>query len=154
MSKINATKVILISGGSRGLGKAFVESLLAQGHRIYTFSRNETPFISTAAKAYPNQLFWESIDGTDFDSVDDFVRRLFEREGCLDILLNNAGRAAEGVLTLMKTQDISSVLALNLEGTIRLARISAKYMLQAGEGVIINISSIIGIRGYSGSIRL
>jgi 3-oxoacyl-[acyl-carrier protein] reductase len=144
-------KVILVSGGSRGLGRAFVEHLLEDGHKIYTFSRSATPFIEeTKAGKYADRFAWEAIDGTDFGKVEDFVKRMFEREKRIDVLVNNAGVAADGVLTLMSPENIANVLSLNLEGVIRLTRFATKYMLMSRDGSIVNISSIIGIRGYSG----
>jgi 3-oxoacyl-[acyl-carrier protein] reductase len=144
-------KVILVSGGSRGLGKAFIEDLLSAGHKVYTFSRTMTPFIeSVKSGEHADRFFWEGVDGTDFEKVEEFVKRMFEREKRIDVLVNNAGMAVDGVLTLMDPVDISSVLALNLEGVIRITRVAAKYMLLARSGVVVNISSIIGIRGYSG----
>lgn len=144
-------KVIIVSGGSRGLGKGIISSLLDDGHKIYTFSRNKTAFI-TEIESSPraSSLIWESVDGTDFTAVEDFVKRAHANEKRIDALINNAGVAVDGVLTLMKPEDISSVIHLNLEGCIRLARACIKYMLLKKQGSIINISSIIGLRGYSG----
>jgi len=144
------SKVILVSGGSRGLGKGIIEDLLAAGHKIYTFSRSMTPFIESTLSTHRGRFVWESVDGTDYERVEEFVSRMFEREKRIDVLVNNAGVAVDGVLTLMSPDDISSVLALNLEGAIRLARAVSKYMLMSRDGMIINISSIIGTRGYSG----
>ncbi len=144
-------RVVVVSGGSRGLGKAIVAELLAEGDIVYTFSRSQTEFVTSLMAGPESQRFsWRAIDGTDFESVEHYVNEIFEREGRIDALVNNAGIAIDGVLTLMRTEDISSLLGLNLEGAIRLARSCAKFMLQARAGSIINISSIIGIRGYSG----
>jgi 3-oxoacyl-[acyl-carrier protein] reductase len=143
------SKIIIVSGGSRGLGKGFVETMVEAGYKVYSFSRSQTPFVESLMAS--SKLFsWEPLDGTDFAGVDDFVKRVFEKEKRIDALINNAGMAIDGVLTLMRPEDISAVIALNLEGCIRLARAATKFMLQEKGGSIINISSIIGIRGYSG----
>jgi len=147
---MSGSKVILLSGGSRGLGLAFVESLLCSGHSIYTFSRRISPELEGLSASSGGRLIWESIDATDFPLVEDYVKRLYERERKLDVLINNAGVGLDGVLTLMRPEDVSSLLALNLESCIRLTRFAVKYMLMAKSGSIVNISSIIGIRGYSG----
>ncbi len=145
------SKVIIISGGSRGLGKAFVESQLSAGNTVYTFSRSSTEFVEKLQIGeYSKKFFWEAIDGTDFDKVESFVKRAFDREKRIDALINNAGVAIDGILTLLRPEDISSVLNLNLEACIRLTRACTKYMLTQNQGIVINISSIIGIRGYSG----
>jgi 3-oxoacyl-[acyl-carrier protein] reductase len=99
---------------------------------------------------YPKHFFWKAVDGKDYEAVEQFIKEVHDSEGRIDALINNAGMAIDGVLTLMKPDDITSLLSLNLESCIRAARMCAKYMLMQQNGVIINISSIIGIRGYSG----
>ena len=144
-------QTVIVSGGSRGLGMAFVEDLLRSGYRVCTFSRTKTEFIERVEKGPSADRFrWEAIDGTDFSAVDQFVSRVHDNFGPIYSVINNAGVAVDGVLTLTRAQDISKVLALNLEGAIRLARAGIKSMLLGGTGCIVNISSIIGQRGYSG----
>lgn len=145
-----SSQVIIVTGGSKGLGSGFVENLLKEGHQVHTYSRKKTDFIDIMSKKYSKNLFWSAVDGIQFHQVEDFIKNVFDSTGRIDVLINNAGMAIDGVLTLMKPDDISSLLSLNLESSIRAARICSKYMLLKNNGVIINISSIIGIRGYSG----
>lgn len=144
--------VVLVSGGSRGLGRGIVEDLLAAGHRVATFSRSHTDFIRDQQGLDPEgkRFFWRAIDGTDFDATRAFAREVSQRFGSLDVLINNAGVAAEGVLPLMPREDIHRVISLNLEAAIVLAQACSRLMLGQERGVILNISSIIGSRGYSG----
>ncbi|HEY4057770.1 MAG TPA: SDR family oxidoreductase [Kofleriaceae bacterium] len=142
--------VVLVSGGSRGLGLGIIESLLADGVRIATFSRTETDAIRARSASDPERYLWRQIDGTDFTAVRAFVRDAEKHFGRLDVLINNAGIAVEGVLPLMQQHDIHRVLTVNLEGSIILAQACARVMLKRERGVILNISSIIGSRGYSG----
>jgi 3-oxoacyl-[acyl-carrier protein] reductase len=144
--------VVLVSGGSRGLGKGIVEDLLAHGLRVATFARTETEFIAAQRRADPEErrFLWRAIDGTDFAAVRAFAREVAQRFGALDVLVNNAGVAVEGVLPLMAQDDIHRVLTLNLEAAIVLAQACSRLMLTRERGVILNVSSIIGSRGYSG----
>ena len=146
----SSQQVVIVTGGSKGLGMGFVECLLESGHRVYTYSRSETEFVKKMKVSFSKSFQWAEIDGTHYEMVEQFIKKIFETEGRIDVLINNAGMAVDGVLSLMKPEDISSLLSLNLESCIRAARTCAKYMLLKQQGSIINISSIIGIRGYSG----
>ncbi len=146
----DSSKVIIVTGGSKGLGMGFVENLLAENHIVHTYSRTQTDFIEKMRSKYPKKFRWKAVDGSHYEEVDLFIKETNDLEGRIDVLVNNAGMAVDGVLTLMKPEDISTLLSLNLESAIRAARITAKYMLMKQKGSIINISSIIGIRGYSG----
>lgn len=145
-----SAKTIIVTGGSKGLGMGFVECFLREGHNVFTYSRAETDFTKEMSKEHPKQFLWKSVDGKDFDGVELFIKEVHEKTKRVDVLINNAGMAIDGVLTLMKPEDIASLISLNLESCIRAARFASKYMLVQQYGVIINISSIIGIRGYSG----
>jgi len=143
--------VALVSGGSRGLGKAIVEALLTAGYRVATFSRTETDFIrELRAGPLAERLKWQELDATDFDGLRAFAKETAQSFGRLDVLINNAGIAVEGVLPLMRGDEIHRVLAVNLEAAIVLAQVCSRLMLTRDGGVILNISSIIGTRGYSG----
>jgi 3-oxoacyl-[acyl-carrier protein] reductase len=146
------SQVILLSGGSRGLGRGLVEDLLAAGHRVATFSRTPTDFVHERQRADPDaaSFFYKAVDGTDFDATRAFVREAVAHFGRVDVLVNNAGVAIEGVLPLTPHADIHRVLTLNLESSIVLAQACSRVMLTQERGVILNVSSIIGTRGYSG----
>lgn len=148
----NETQTVVISGGSRGLGQGIVADLLANGHRVATFSRRMSPFIESCQQQDPDgtAFYWESIDGTDFARVRQFVRAVDERFGGIDTVINNAGIGIDGILTTMREDDIRRGLALNLESAIHLTRGCLKVMLRVKAGCVINITSVNGIRGFSG----
>ena len=138
--------VTVVSGGSKGLGRGIVEALLAAGHAVATFSRSPTPFVEQ-----PREHFlWEAVDATDRERVRAFVRTVVERFGRIDGLVNNAGVASEGVLPLVREDAVRSVIATNLESAIHLAQAVSRVMLPQRAGAIVNISSIVGMRGYAG----
>ncbi|UUA73392.1 SDR family NAD(P)-dependent oxidoreductase [Cellvibrio sp. QJXJ] len=143
--------VVIISGGSRGLGLAITQYLLESGYAIATFSRTKTEAIELIEKgSYAEAFLWEQIDSTDTLAVEDFVKRIYKKYKRLDGIINNVGVAEEGVLSLMKQDHINRLISVNLGSTIALIRSGIKYMLAKKGGVVINISSIIGVRGYSG----
>jgi len=138
--------VTVVSGGSKGLGRGIVEALLAAGHAVATFSRSPTPFVQEQR----DQFLWEAVDATDRERVRAFVRTVVERFGRIDGLVNNAGVASEGVLPLVREDAVRNVIATNLESAIHLAQAVSRVMLPQRAGAIVNISSIVGMRGYAG----
>ena len=144
-------KVIVVSGGSKGLGKGIVEDLLRHGYVVATYSRSQTKFVEEMAGGeFSKQFYWESVEGTDLEALQAFAQKAFKKYGQIDGLINNVGMAAEGILTLMNPGDIDQLISLNLKSPIYLTRMCAKYMLLQRSGSIINISSVVGIRGHSG----
>src|SRR4029077_14903193 len=87
---------------------------------------------------------------SDRPSTNDFVHNVLEQFGRVDVLVNNAGLAREGVLGLFLDDDVDAVIDLNLKGTIHITRLVVRRMLRQGSGRVINISSIVGLSGYRG----
>lgn len=145
--------VIVISGGSRGLGRELVSHYLEKGYRVATYSRKKSEFIDqilSGSEEIKQRFLWEQVDSSDFQSIESFTKKVFKRFGQINVLINNAGIGTEGILTLMTPQEISQLISVNLTGTILLTRSCSKYLLLDKGGAIINISSINGIRGHMG----
>jgi 3-oxoacyl-[acyl-carrier protein] reductase len=142
--------VVLVSGGSRGLGQALVKDLLAHGWRVATFSRTATPFIDESSLKHPHALFWRSVDASDFAAARDFVNATTDRWGHLDGLVNNAAISRDGLLTLQDEASIHQTLTINLESVIHLTRAGVRTMLPRRSGSVVNISSIHALRGHAG----
>lgn len=143
-------KVAVVSGGSKGLGLNICRALLAEGYCVATFSRKSTPELEELIDAHQGQLYWESVDLADDASLTGFLQRVKENFGRIGYLVNSAGMAVEGLLTMMRTADISKMLRVNLEGAINLSQACIKQMMVGRFGVIVNVSSIVGVRGYKG----
>jgi 3-oxoacyl-[acyl-carrier protein] reductase len=142
--------IVLVSGGSRGLGLVIIRSLLEAGYRIATFSRKPGDgLIELQRSAGPNLSFREA-DMADGDSLTRIVNEIERDEGPIEALVNNAGMAIDGVLATMHPDKIEQLIAVNLTGTLMLTRLVSRRMVMRSRGNIINISSIIGVRGYSG----
>jgi 3-oxoacyl-[acyl-carrier protein] reductase len=143
-------QVILLSGGSRGLGQAVATELLQHGNIVATFSRCSTPFVQECARNYPDHFLWQAMDATDRERVRGFVRTVVDRFGRVDVLLNNAASGAEGMLTLMREEEVQRTLSLNLEAVVLLTRACLRVMLHQGHGVVVTVTSVLGLRGHAG----
>jgi 3-oxoacyl-[acyl-carrier protein] reductase len=145
-------QVVVISGGSRGLGQALVTACLQHDYVVATCSRSTTPFIEELLTQDPaRQTFmWESVDCTDYARVQQFTTEIVQCYGRIDVLINNAGIGVDGLLPLMRQSDIEQSIHLNIAGTIFLTRACSRAMLQQQSGCIINISSVNAIRGQAG----
>ncbi|MEM7316053.1 MAG: SDR family NAD(P)-dependent oxidoreductase, partial [Planctomycetota bacterium] len=141
-------QVVIVSGGSRGLGSAIVTHLLDSGRKVATFSRKPSPFVESL-KSEP-RFFYQAIDATNTVEMCGMVRETVEKWGRVDALVNNAAIAYDGVLALMNEEHIERMLQVNLTAAIILAKECSRQMLLTGGGSIINISSIIAQRGFSG----
>lgn len=141
---------VIVTGGSRGLGLGLVEALLADGYRVSTCSRGPSAELERLAGP---ELFWQACRIGDGGQVRAFVETAVEWGGASPLwgLVNNAGIAREGVLATFPEVDVEEVIETNLTGAIQVARafLRAK-LLRRGPGRIVNISSIIGQRGYVG----
>ena len=145
-------QVILISGGSRGLGGGLAADLLAKGHTVATFSRSSTPLVEDLQSKYAGMesFLWEAVDGTDPEQVKQFAMQVARRYGRIDGLINNAGVGSDGVLGLMQSSDIHRLIALNLECAVHLTQACSRIMLANNSGSIISISSVNAVRGHAG----
>lgn len=144
-------KLILISGGSRGLGAHFVSHLLAAGHAVATFARKPTPLMAELTDRHPGRFEFLACDANDLVALTGFVNRLADRFGGIHGLINNAAIGQDHLLVHTAPAIVQSIIATNLAAPILLTRLVLKQMLlQEGGGRIVNISSICGLRGYTG----
>jgi 3-oxoacyl-[acyl-carrier protein] reductase len=144
--------VVVISGGSRGLGMALASRCLAEGYIVATYSRSASPFVKKQLELDPDRqkFFWSQVDATDSAGVKRFASEVSERYGQIGAVINNAGIGSEGIFATMRLSDIDLCVDLNLKGTLYLTWVCARLMIQRRGGCIINISSVNGIRGHSG----
>ena len=146
-------KVVVVSGGSKGLGQEIVKALLRhEAYQVATFSRSTSAFVETmqADSAFSERFLFQEVDLTNKAAVKSFIQQVKERFGAVDILINNAGIANDALLALQTDQEIDQMIEVNLKGTIGLTRLAVREMLPQRHGRIINITSIVGSRGYRG----
>lgn len=149
------TRHVIVTGGSRGLGAAMIEGLLSDGYRVSTCSRKMSANIERllAHAEYGARFFWGQCEVGQADQVDAFVEAAVAWAGDDGLwgLVNNAGVAQTGILASFPNRETEKILQVNLFGAIQAARAASEYMLRGNKGGrIINISSIIGSRGYNG----
>lgn len=132
------------------MGFSICKTLLAEGYNVATFSRKSTPELENLIARSEGKLYWESVDISDDARLSGFLRRVKETFGRVGYLVNSAGTANEGLLTMMKSKDISKMIQVNLEGAINLSQACVKQMMVGGLGVIVNVSSVVGVRGFKG----
>ena len=146
----NTPRVVIVTGGSRGLGAGIVRSYLDSGDLVATCARSITPEVEAWQAEAPERFLWASADLAKSEDADSFVKAVVDRWGRVDVLINNAGVARDGIHSMFSDDDIDTVVDLNLKGSLYVARAVAKKMLARRSGYIVNISSIVGLSGYRG----
>lgn len=145
-------RVVIVTGGSRGLGAGLVASFLESGDCVATCARTATPQTEAWADdpATADRFLFAPADLASSADAQRFVAAVVERWGRVDVLVNNAGVARDGILGLVPDEDIDAVVDLNIKGTLYISRLVSRRMLARGSGHIVNISSIVGRSGYRG----
>ena len=144
-------KVILISGGSKGLGNALVESFLNQGFSVATFSRKENEKIAKLKEEFKEDFFYDEIDSNNIDDLKKFVLTVYKKYGRIDALVNNAGVSIDQLTAMSVEEDVRKLVDINIVSTVMLTRDVTRVMLKQRKGSIINISSVLGHRGFRGA---
>lgn len=153
--KLLSKKVAIVTGGSRGIGKAIVERLAAHGSSVvftyHSSAAKANELVANLSEQYPEQSFkaYQS-DASVFEQAADLVNNVVKEFGTIDILVNNAGIARDNLLLRMTETQWDDVLSNNLKSVFNLSKHVAKPMLKQRSGSIINITSIIGLKGNAG----
>jgi len=147
-----AGKIAIVTGGSRGIGRAIAQALAREGATVVVCSRGLEANKETADRieaeggsAYPYQ-----VDVTDAESVSALVKEVAARFDRIDILVNNAGMTADNLLMRMKESDWDAVVDTNLKGTFNFTKAVARTMIKQHGGKIINMTSVVGMVGNAG----
>lgn len=148
-----SSKVALVTGGSRGIGRAIGEALAGQGaHVVLGYASGEAAareavegIVAKGGKAEAVR-----IDVSDGPATEQTIAEVAKRLGRLDILVANAGISIDGLLLRLNDDDFDRILAVNLKGAVSSARAAVKVMMRAKKGRIIFISSVVGESGNAG----
>ena len=151
--KLLESKVAIITGGSRGIGKSICETFVKNGCNVaFTYNNSKESAESLAkelsgsgikARAYKS-------DASNFDDATKLVEGVLNDFGKIDILVNNAGIKKDNLLMRMEKSDFDSVINTNLSSVFNLTKASIKTFLKQRNGSIINISSVVGVKGNAG----
>jgi 3-oxoacyl-[acyl-carrier protein] reductase len=140
-----AGKVALVTGGSRGIGRAIVERLAGDGADVVFFYRGNAEaareVVSTVASA-GGKAEAQQVDVADGAAVSAAIERLIQSRGRIDVLVNNAGIVRDNLLALLSDDDIHSVLDTNIGGAFNVTRAVVPHMISKRAGRIINLSSV------------
>lgn len=145
-------KVALVTGGSRGIGRAIALRLAAEGADLAICARNAAAAGDVAAEieALGRRCLVRQTDVADTEQAAALVAATIEELGRLDVLVNNAGVTRDNLLMRMKEEDWDEVLAINLKGAFNCAKAAVRPMLKARGGRIVNITSVVGLQGNAG----
>jgi 3-oxoacyl-[acyl-carrier protein] reductase len=137
------SRVVLVTGGNRGLGLAIAQAFAAQGDRVAVTSRSGPVEGFLTVKA----------DVTSTDEIDAAFREVEEQLGDVEVLVANAGVTRDGLAVKMNDEAFASVLDANLTGAFRVARRATPKMMRARRGRLIFISSVAGLTGSAGQVN-
>lgn len=152
-------RIVVVTGGSRGIGRAICIALAAPDTGIYfNYFSPSNPDAEAAAAAETEKLVADaqgfatskSVNIANENEVVSFFQEIIDKTGGIDVLVNNAGITKDGLLVRMKEQDWDVVLNINLKGAFTCTKIAAKIMMQQRYGRIINMASVVGVTGNAG----
>jgi 3-oxoacyl-[acyl-carrier protein] reductase len=142
-------KVGIVTGGTRGIGKAITRMLVTRGAKVYVFARD-----CHAGKALQDELgdrcAFIQADIANGAQIDELIEKIFKSEGCIDFLVNNAGITRDNLVLRMKDDDWDAVLTINLKGAYHCTKSVVRWMLKQRGGAMVNISSVVGQIGNAG----
>ena len=143
----------LITGATRGIGKAIAIKLSKEGYDIAINYRKENEELNNLKKEIEeNNVKCEFVKGdvSNYEDAERLVKETVQKLGSIDVLVNNAGITKDMLLMRMKQDDFEQVLDTNLVGTFNVTKNVINYMIKARKGNIVNMSSVVGISGNSG----
>lgn len=145
-------QVVLVTGSTRGIGKAIAKAFAEEGATAIIVGRNRELAESTKNEILVKGLKAESFCGdvTNLQNVQEIVTKILDKYKRVDILINNAGITKDNLLLRMSESDWDDVINVNLRGTFNCTKVVTKPMLKAKNGRIINIASVVGITGNIG----
>ena len=145
-------QVVLVTGSTRGIGKAIAMAFAKEGATALVVGRN-TALVEETAQGIINEggkADGYVCDVTDVNQVQETVNKILDKHKCIDILVNNAGVTRDNLLLRLSESDWDEVINVNLKGVFTMTKTVSKAMLRAKKGKIISIASIIGITGNAG----
>jgi len=144
--------VVLVSGGSRGLGLGLARALLGDCRKVATFSRSASPDVRSLGKEFPDTFRFVEADIADPAQTAGVIADVEQSLGPIGVLVNNAAVVNEELLARQAVEDIDRLIDINLRGTLLLTRQVVRGMMIRRYGRIINISSIVSVSGYKGTV--
>jgi len=149
-------KVALVTGSSRGIGRAIAEVLAGAGADVLLNARKASEELTALAKdiADEHDVRGEAIaaDVSVATEASAMFQKVYKTFGRLDALVNNAGVLKDGLIGMIRQEDLQSTIAVNTVGTLNCIQAGARLIQRSGGGAITNVASIIGVRGNAGQL--
>lgn len=146
-------KVALVTGSSRGIGRAIALNLAENGANVivnYAGSKDKAEAVVQEIKALGREAMKIQADVADESAVKDMVKTITKTFGRIDILVNNAGITRDNLLMRMKTEEFDQVIETNLKGAFICTKAVTRPMMKQRDGRIVNVASIVGVSGNPG----
>ncbi len=149
-------RVAVVTGGSRGIGKAIALKLANNGAKVAIFATRESEAVNqtlSELNAIGNEAMFVPFDVSNFEQVKSSIDSVIEQFGKIDILVNNAGITKDKLLIQMSEEDFDDVISVNLKGTYNTVKACIRPFIRNKYGKIINISSVVGLMGNPGQVN-
>lgn len=148
------TKIILVTGGSRGIGKEVALKYAENGYNVvinYVSDKTDVEAIKNELlEKGAHDVLLAKADVTNAEQIEELVQQAIEKFGAIDVLVNNAGITKDNLLMRMSEEEFDKVIEVNLKGTYIVTKAVTKYMMKKRRGSIINLSSVVGVAGNAG----
>lgn len=148
-----SNKVALVTGANKGIGLSIVESLLQEGSFVYAGIRDLEKASDTLRKlleSYPSNLRIVTLDVTKAELCKEIFQAIKKEQGKIDILVNNAGIVTYELVPFIQFEKFEEMFQTNVVGLIRMCQLASRFMTKQSSGSIINISSIVSVKGAAG----
>lgn len=149
-------KCAIVTGASRGIGRAIAKKLASLGANIvlnYRSNDEEALKVKEELLSYGVDVFLYKCDISDFNAVEEMIKASKEKFGKVDIMINNAGITKDTLLLRMKEEDFDKVIEVNLKGVFNCLKAITPVMIRQKFGKIVNLSSVVGLVGNAGQVN-
>ncbi len=153
---METSKVAIITGGARGIGRAITEELASQGYHVvinYRGSSEQAAKLAQHCETMDVQALTYQCDVSDAGQVEAMIEAAVSKWGRIDVLVNNAGITKDKLLMRMGEEDFDQVVDINMKGSFLCAKAVTRLMMKQRSGVIVNISSVVGVTGNAGQVN-
>ena len=151
--KLLEGRTVIITGASRGIGKGIAEVFAKQGANIaftYRSSDDKANILEKELSANGCKVKGYKSDASDFEAAQQLAANVIDEFGSIDVLVNNAGITKDGLLMRMSEEDFDSVMDVNMKSVFNMTKAVLRPMLKQKKGSIINMSSVVGVKGNAG----